>query len=248
MLANRPDDKSALKFGHQGQLLHATQPVLPTGAQGFEIPCPAVKPGVLLFFEMLLSSRVIDLHAITEVIRTDVGLTVHLLRLAAKERTGRAKGLVDIEDIVVLLGINRLKGLLEQATVLSGHPRGEAGVSTYDRFCMHARLTALIAEELASETATVRQEDAYIAGLLRHVGAIPFVLGWKIPELESVDTGEVGDYLARNWRLPDVLVDIIRGDREDCGSSSLALFDVVNTADNHAFRLEVGCDYPAIQE
>jgi HD-like signal output (HDOD) protein len=228
-------------------LLPAAHPVFSGTSQGLEIPCPAVKPEVLLFFEMLLSSRVIDLRAITEVIRTDVGLTVLLLKLAAKERKRHAKGFVDIEDIVVLLGINRLKGVLDQATVLSGHPRGEAGLNTYDRFCMHARLTALIAEELASETATVRQEDAYVAGLLRHVGAIPFVLGWKIPELESVDTGEVGDYLARNWRLPDVLVDIIRGNREVCSSSSLALFDVVNTADKHAFRLEVGCDYPAIQ-
>lgn len=203
-------------------------------------------PEVLLLFEMLLSSPVIDLRAITEVIRADLGLTVHLLKLATEESNGHAKALVDIEDIVVLLGIGRLKSVLEQATVLSGHPRGEAGVNTYERFGRHARLTALIAEELASEIATVRQEDAYIAGLLRHVGAIPFVMGWKIPELEGVDTGEVGDYLARNWHLPDVLVDVIRGSREACAPSSLALFDVVNMADKHAFRLEVGCDYPVI--
>jgi len=247
MLANRPNGKFVQEFD-QSQLLRATQAVFPASSQVFEIACPAVKPEVLLFFEMLLSAQVIDLRTITQVIRTDVGLTVQLLRLAAEESKGGASAVVDIEDLVVLLGIDRLKSVLDRVTVLSGHPRGEAGLNTYGRFCMHARLTALIAEELAAETATVRQEDAYLAGLLRHVGAIPFVLGWKIPEVEGIDTGEVGDYLARNWRLPAVLVDIIRGNRELCAPSALALFDVVNTADQHAFRLEVGCDYPVIKK
>jgi HD-like signal output (HDOD) protein len=236
MLANgkHNDPSSAFSRIPQSSDLKAPQQVM--------VPVPPVMPGALLLFRMLVSNQIADLGAITEVIRNDIGLTVHVLRLAAEE-AGYDSSLTDIDEIVVLLGLDRLRRLSDEAAVLSIHPKGDAGLQTCERFAMHARLTALIAEELAGEAASVRQEDAYVAGLLRHVGALPFVFGWSIPELENIDSGEIGSYIARSWHLPDALVDVISGNRDACAPSSLPLFDLVNTADKHAFRLAVGYNF-----
>jgi HD-like signal output (HDOD) protein len=204
------------------------------------LPGPPVTPQVFLVLQMLLSNRIADLSAIAGTIRSDIALTVQVLRLAAEQNQEHLRGVLDIDELVVHLGLAKLKILLEDTDILSMHPKGIAGIQTFERFCNHARLTAMIAEELASETASVRQEEAYVAGLLRHLGALPFVLGWKIPDLEESDTGETGYQLAKVWRLPSPLVDVISGNRELCAPSTLPLFDVVATADKHAFRLEIG--------
>jgi HD-like signal output (HDOD) protein len=240
MLANGKNHQSRIPGGRDASFSPAPEPTYLGSASQLELPTPPVTPKVLLLFQMLLSNHIADLSAITEVIRNDIGLTVQILRSAAEEADTDAHDFVDIEDIVVHLGLTKLTRLVDETMVLSIHPKGWAGLQTFDRFCTHARLTALIAEELAGETASVRQEEAYVGGLLRHLGALPFVLGWKIPELEEVDTGEVGYYLAKLWRLPNRLADVIRGNRETCDPSTLPLLDLVSTADKHAFRLEVG--------
>jgi HD-like signal output (HDOD) protein len=204
------------------------------------LPGPPVTPQVFLVFQMLLSNQIADLSAITEIIRSDIGLSVQVFRLAAEQEEEQLRGLVDIEELVVQLGISQLKTLVDDTDILSKHPKGVAGVRTFERFCNHARLTALIAEELASETASVRPEEAHIAGLLRHLGALPFVVGWKIPDLEESDTGETGYQLAKIWRLPHPLAEVISGNRDICDPSVLPLFDLVSAADKHAFRLEIG--------
>jgi len=237
MLANGKHNEPRLPVGKVLPPAH----LLPS--QKVEFPIAPVMPGALLLFRMLVSNQIADLAAIADAIRSDLGLTVHVLRLAAEEGFGQDSGLIDLDEIVVLLGLDKLRALSEDASVLSIHPKGNAGLQTCERFSMHARLTALIAEELAGETARVRQEDAYVAGLLRHIGALPFVLGWSLPELENADTGEIGYYIAKSWHLPEALLDVIRGNREACAESSLALFDLVSTADKHAFRLAVGYNF-----
>ncbi len=233
MLANGKHNNPDLPAGRllqPGELNCPRQPL---------VPVPPVVPGALLLFRMLVFNQIADLSAITDVIRNDIGLTVQVVRLAGEE-IGKNNALMDIDEIVVLLGLDKLRALSDEAAILSIHPRGSAGMQTFERFGMHARLTALIAEELAGETASVRQEDAYVAGLLRHVGALPFLLGWRIPELENIDTEEMGAFLAKSWRLPNVLIDVIRGNRITCDSSSLPLVDLVNTADEHALHLALG--------
>jgi HD-like signal output (HDOD) protein len=240
MLANGKHPHSRVPAGGNARSSPAPQSPHLRFSPQLEIPAPPVTPKVLVLFQLLLSNHIADLSAITEVIRSDIGLTVQVLRCAAEEGYSRELDFVEISDVVVHLGLEKLKRLADETMVMAIHPKGIAGLRTFDRFCAHARLTALIAEELAGETASVRQEEAYAGGLLRHLGALPFVLGWKIPELEEVETGEIGYFLARLWCVPSRLANVVRGNREMCDPHTLPLFDLVNTADKHAFRLEVG--------
>ena len=222
--------------GHSSaQRLHIAQP------EKTDIPLPPATATGLVYLQFLLSSPVADLTAIANVVRNDIGLAVHALRWAGPDALDSSTGgLFAIEDLIVTLGLKRLRALGQGAAFLASHAKGSAGFRTFERFTMHARLTALIAEQLARETASVRPQDAYLSGLLRHIGAVPLVLSWNMPEFEQAESREIGYRMAKSWGLPEILVAMIGADRQSCPTAWLSLFDIVNTADTHAFRLEMG--------
>jgi HD-like signal output (HDOD) protein len=211
---------------------------LPTSLQVSEFPLPPAMPDAVLLLRLLLSSHSVDLHAITDVIRNDVGLTVQLFRLAAIERSGRPSSTLNVGDLVVQIGLDKLK-IMAAETRPNPLPPQHAAPQARERFWMHARLTARISEELAGETTPANREAAYVAGLLRHLGALPALLGWEIPEWTPASLGEIGYRIAKAWQLPAVLTDVIRGEDSSCTSQKAhSLLRLVNMADERAARWE----------
>lgn len=195
-------------------------------------------PDAVLLLRLLASAHCADLHAITEVIRNDVGLTVQLFRLAALERHGRPTSSLNVADIVVQVGLDKLKGLAAETALNPLHPQHAAPLAR-EQFWMRARLTARLSEELAGETTPTNRETAYAAGLLRHLGALPALLGWQMPGWTPSSLGEIGYRMAKAWELPFVLADVIRGDYRACTSQkSHSLLRLVNVADERAARWE----------
>jgi len=228
----------------QPQPSHALQPADAHIENRLRVLCAPALPEASVRLRSLLDARVPDLNAVTEVIRGDIGLSLHLIQSATQELGKDSAEALRLSASVVRVGLKQLTALVNETPLLFTHPKGKAGFQTCNRFWMHARLTALIAEQLATQKANVNPEEAYTAGLLRHLGAIPFVLGWNIPALDQADPGECAFLLAKNWQLPEALVEVAHGIPELCSSSdSLALLDVVTVADKHAFRLELGCDF-----
>lgn len=218
---------------------HSLEVPLPISLrQGTEFPLPPAMPDSVLLLRLLLSSHIADLHAITEVIRNDVGLTAQLFCLAALERGRRITGILNIGDLVVHIGLEKLKSLAAE-TRLNPLPPQNAAPQARERFWMHARLTARISEELAGETTPANRDAAYVAGLMRHLGALPGLLGWEVPERTPGTLGEIGYRIAKSWQLPAVLADVIRGDDKACTSQkAYALLRLVNVADERAVRWE----------
>lgn len=236
MLADGKHNESLLPVGDPGR--RRPESSLPISLQAAEFPLPPAMPDAVLLLRLLLSSHIADLHAITEVIRNDVGLTVQLLWLAARERNGRASSILNIGDVVVQMGLEKLKSLAAETKLNPLHPQN-AAPQARERFWTHARLTARIAEELASDTAPANREAAYVAGLLRHLGALPDLLGWEMPGWAPSSLGEIGYRMAKAWQLPAVLADVIRGDDKACTSQKAhSLLRLVNMADERAARWE----------
>jgi len=235
MLADGKHNESLLPVSDSG---HGSESSLPISLQVAEFPLPPAMPDAVLLLRLLLSSHIADLQGITEVIRNDVGLTVQLLYLSARERHGRASSILNIGDVVVQIGLEKLKSLAAGSKLNPLHPQNTVPQGR-EQFWMHARLTARIAEELAGETTPANREAAYAAGLLRHVGALPDLLGWEMPGWATGSLGEVGYRMARAWQLPPVLVDVIRGDDKACTSQKAhSLLRLVNMADERAARWE----------
>jgi HD-like signal output (HDOD) protein len=182
---------------------------------------------------------VVDLQDVTDIIKGDVGLTVQLLRLAAREMAKSPGKLIGISELVVQVGVAKLFALATETKSLTGHLRVPAKLDVCERFWTHSRITALIAEELASQCSEVTGEQAYLAGLLCHIGNLPEILGWATAGLGPWHSRHIGYRMAKAWEFPCVLRDMIGGyggvsRTRECR----ALVDIAEAADNWATRLE----------
>ena len=239
MLANGNKRESLFTAGDRQPVKGAIPTSLQAG-QGTEFPLPPAMPDAVLLLRLLLSSHTADLHAVTDVIRNDIGLTVQLFRLAALERRGRATGTLNVGDLVIEIGLEKLRSMAAETRLNPIYPQN-AAPQARERFWMHARLTARISEELAGETTPANREAAYAAGLLRRLGELPALLGWNASEGLQGSPAEIGYSMAKAWHFPAILTDVIRGDDRACTSQrAYSLLRLVNVADERAARWESG--------
>jgi HD-like signal output (HDOD) protein len=204
-----------------------------------EFPGPPAMPLALLRLELCLSAPVADLQDITNIIKSDIGLTVQLLRVAAREIEESPDRVVTISAIVVQVGVERLRALVARTRPLPVYFRSHTGLGECERFWTHSRLTALVAEDLAGQSSEVSPEEAYLAGLLYHVGDLPWLLGWATTGLVTANSCPINYRMAEAWRFPRALADVINSDPKACCTrESRALLNIVEAADNWASRLE----------
>ena len=239
MLTKQTQYKTQLTTAPQPQLIEFPRsPMFPLLGEA-KFPSPPALASTLLQLEACLTAPVSNLHDITAVIRNDVGLTVQLLRLAAREVAEWPEKITPISEIVVHLGLDKLRALVDQTATLPNQFGGNNTYSACERFWMHARLTALVAEERVSPSCGVTSEEAYLAGLLRHLGDLPSLLGWAAGTSIAANSAVLGWQMARAWGFPGTLVDVISGEHGMCRSrESHILLDAAADAEIWASRLE----------
>jgi HD-like signal output (HDOD) protein len=238
MFAKHTNHKTRLTVAPQ-QLLVAVPSSSTSSLRGeAHFPSPPALANTLLQLELHLSRCVVDLREVTNMIRSDIGLTTQLLRLAAAEIQASPDRIVSLSEIVVCIWVDRLKELIAQTSPLQDNVLGHAGSTVARRFWTHSQLTALVAEELAYEFPEVQLEEAYMAGLLWNLGELPLVLGWPSAN-SAAGSHHLGYRMANAWGFPRALADVIGGNREVCITrESRALVDIAMSASSWAFRLE----------
>jgi HD-like signal output (HDOD) protein len=226
----------------QTRVSHSAFLPLPGESEFFS---PPALVNSLLQLELGLSAFVTDLRYITDVIRGDVGLTAQLLRMAAVELGKSPLRVVPLSEIVLLLGVDKLKQLVARTRPIADHSMRSAASGECTRFWMHSRLAASIAEELASQSSEIHAEEAYLAGLFFRLGDLPLQLGRSLNSdihasdvpASDVHSRHTGYRMATAWGFPRPLLDVIAGDREICHHKSRVLLDIVEAADSWASRL-----------
>lgn len=204
-----------------------------------EFQSPPALANSLLQLELRLCEFVTDLDEVTNIIRSDFGLTAQLLRLTAHENDRSSLRITTVSEMVMGVGIDKMKNLVTRTQPLVSHLKGvtSSEVAACNRFWMRCRLTALVAEELASRSSDICIEEAYMAGLLFHLGELPSVLGWTCCST-TANHRHLGYRMAMAWGFPRVLVEVIGGDRDLCLRNSRVLLDLVTAADAWGARLE----------
>jgi hypothetical protein len=178
-------------------------------------------------------------HSLPALPRTLLQLEWALSATVARETGVSPHGVVAINEIVVNVGLEKLRALAAETDALPADCTSCAGLSARERFWMHSRLTALVAEELAGRSSEIRPDDAYLGGLLCHLGDLPSLLDPVSPDADAAVSRQIGYRMANAWGFPHHLADVIGGDREVCLSrESRVLLDIVTAADVWAFRLE----------
>src|ERR1700727_1261240 len=104
-----------------------------------EFPSPPALPNALLRLELALSESVRDLEEISNIVRGDIGLTIQLLRLAAREIPESVGTMFTIPELVIHLGIEKLATLVARTEALPSH-LSHSDRSLRHRFWMHSRL------------------------------------------------------------------------------------------------------------
>ncbi|MGB8011404.1 MAG: HDOD domain-containing protein [Terriglobales bacterium] len=200
---------------------------------------PPAMPSALLRLQLCLSAPVVDLQDTTNIIKSDIGLAVQVLRLAARKTEPSPGKIPPVSEIAIQFGTGSLGALAAHTKPLPEHLRSRAGLSACERFWTHSRLTALVAVELAEQTSDVNPEEAYLAGLLCHLGELPSLLRWTKAGSDPKDPRQIGYDMAKAWELPGVLADVI-GAYGEVGPTpeSRALLEIAEASDNWARQLE----------
>lgn len=189
-----------------------------------------------LRMELLLQDSSVDLKAMSEVILSDAGATLQILRLIGEEYPDEKDRPTRIEDCIVSLNRDRWYGVVCASGLLHGGPLMTEW--------QHCRRVAEYARELAHLIDGISPEQAYLVGLLYQLGRFPDLLGWnraeKISEVPVVadSSGEhwaLSMMLADYWHLPKYLLSAIHEMQEPVPSSRWSdLLQVAHRLADHA--------------
>jgi hypothetical protein len=164
-----------------------------------EVP---VMSATVLGLEMLLQDSYIDLGMASELVLSDVGATIQILRLIGREYDFPAERPTRMGDCIASLDVDAWFGAISGRTFVCD--RKHAATTAVWRHC---RLVAQYAQLVAESLDSVSPEDAYLVGLLHGIGDIPSSLGWP-------DCGRGGNALnalsAMEGTLPLFVLEAIR--------------------------------------
>ncbi len=186
-------------------------------------------PSYVFELNGLLSASPVDLKRVGEVIRRDPGLTAQVIRMCSSALLSVREKVSSIEHAVILLGTERLRTMVLTISLVE-HVGNRLSASIVRSFWQHSFLTAILSERIARRTAFPRPEQAYLAGLLHDIGALPLLTiasrsqsGPKILEWlgggESIqaeqkqfglDHCEVGRWIGISWNFSPALIDVFQ--------------------------------------
>ena len=204
----------------------------------------------------LLSASPVDLKRVGEVIRRDSGLAAQVIRMCTSTLLSVREKVSSIEHAVILLGAERLRTMVLTISLVE-HVGNQLSASIVQSFWHHSFLTAILSERIARRTAFPRPEQAYLAGLLHDIGALPLLTiasrsqsGPKILEWlggdESIqaeqkhfglDHCEVGRWIGTSWNFSPALIDVFRNHHhpQEAGRNS-HLVGIVAAADQFCLK------------
>lgn len=198
--------------------------------RGITIPSP---PQVIADLQMEMAMPEPDLNAMSKLIASDVGLAGGVLKTVNSPLYGGRGRITSIQRAVMVLGMNTVVGIVNalslRNTMLAGEKTPEQLFAAMTRFWDSAADVAQACVLVAQKLRMPATDSFYTLGLFHNVG-IPLLMqkfdnypeimrdsyasaGQRIIDVENqqLDTNHavLGIYVARSWRLPQLLCDVI---------------------------------------
>ncbi|MCA9120156.1 MAG: HDOD domain-containing protein [Planctomycetaceae bacterium] len=169
-------------------------------------------------------------RALVEVIKSDPAMTASIMRRVNSSYFGMTRKVSDLSRAANLLGAYELRNLALTVLVKRMFDR-PAHYGRYDREALwrHCLAVAVSARKIARVTGAVPQHEAYVSGLMHHVGTLLIDLHMRsrfcqlIELLEdgsstylqerrllSFDQSQLGEYIVRLWNFPAKVAEAIR--------------------------------------
>lgn len=181
-------------------------------------------PAVALQLISLLDDPEVPMRRVVKLLRVDPAISAEILRVSNSALYGLSRRIDNLSHAIVVLGTDIVKRLALTAALgrfSRSLMRDEAMRNCWD----HSVACALIAERLADLLQAPR-DRAYTAGLLHDIGRLALLASFPdryrkmlgeqpAPELDEfeaeralfgIDHCQAGEWLARQWKLPDEFV------------------------------------------
>ncbi|OPY74426.1 MAG: phosphodiesterase [Syntrophorhabdus sp. PtaU1.Bin058] len=180
-------------------------------------------PGVLKRLLGVIENPKVSLNEISNFISNDPALTTKVLKMVNSPVYGFPGRISSVNQAVILLGLSVVKGLLLGVSVFELMQKTMIGLWEHSLGC------AIAARLIAEKKGLKEPEEASIDGLLHDIGKVLLIL--QYPEeyekaMRDADIGDlsiyeaerarygtthssVGSWMARKWRFPLKLVDVI---------------------------------------
>jgi len=188
-------------------------------------------PQIVLKIIRMIRDSDVSLGTISEELRKDQVLSAKVIRFANSAFWGIERKIDAIDRALVFLGEKSFLQLIISSSLEDFFPVGEKGYSLCKGgIYRHALGTALVSEALADFSEAAPSDIAYTAGLLHDIGkvvldqkmAAVYPLFYRRTQEDGIDLttveheelgmdhSEAGERLARDWSLPDNLIEVIR--------------------------------------
>jgi hypothetical protein len=142
-----------------------------------EVP---VMQATVFGLDMLLHEPKIDLMSVSELVLSDVGATIHTLRLIGREYEFVAERPMRMCECIAGLDAGWWFQTISTRSYL-GDREHPAATAVWE----HCRTIAQCSRVVAESLDDISPDDAYMVGLLHGIGDIPAALGWSEGELRS---------------------------------------------------------------
>jgi hypothetical protein len=169
----------------------------------FSLPDIPVLPETLLMMEVSALGSAIDLRQMTEVVLSDLGATIQIMRRVGAEGCFGEEQFNRVEDCISMLGVQACIQAVSRQTVTRAMNK-----SVIRESWSHARTIAERCKRLAEDTdGNMNPDAAYLTGLLHELGSLPVILEWEPQLTKSDDPTATGFRLAGEWSLPSCVVE-----------------------------------------
>ncbi len=196
---------------------------------GYELPS---FPSAVMNVLSLLRNPDSSMEEIARAIQVDPGMNVKVLRTVNSAAYGLASKVSSVERAVTLLGKSRLEAIVLSLAVKDTMPKVDVTCYDHRLFWLNSAKRATTARIIAAELHPQTQAESFICGLLQDM-AVPVLLKIKgqtycdllsrwysdrsvdLPALEDeafgCDHQSIGAFMAKEWELPEYLVNSIEG-------------------------------------
>ncbi|HWB29356.1 MAG TPA: response regulator [Vicinamibacterales bacterium] len=184
-------------------------------------------PGAYWELARALAQSDVAWQDVAAIIERDTAMAVKVLQLVNSPFFGLSRQVVSVQQAVMYLGVDLLKGLTLGAHVFAALPSVQMPGFSLDEFQRHAQLTAELARHFVADP--VRIDESFTAAMIHDIGQVVLALGMPVEfaevrrevrqtgrPIDQIETerlgvthAAVGAYLLGLWGLPFPIVEAV---------------------------------------
>jgi len=223
-------------------------------------------PIIMKQIQNLIANPKANLGQIAQVIAKDQAIAARVIRLVNSAFYGLRERVGSIHHAIVVLGLNTIKNLVFGVSIVKTF-NDSMKTTFFDRekFWLHTLSCAMGAKLIAQNLNKPEPEDYFLAGLLHDVGLLvidqylhlefmkilrdnqknrtEYLISEK--RILGITHGEVGEFLAQKWKIPEFLSKSIRFHHQPAAmpkdaEPSREKVAIIHLADVKSSKLEAG--------